>query len=84
MRIVVIGDTGSKSVAILRQGGFRRMVQPLAEFAALRPRFHAPPVAALVGRRYGVMLMRDAPVAVHLAQAHGQPEQETVFVRRVA
>jgi hypothetical protein len=29
MRIVVIGDTGPKSVEIPRQGGFRRMAQPL-------------------------------------------------------
>jgi hypothetical protein len=36
------------------------------------------------GRRFGVMLMRNAPVAFHLAQAYGQPEQETVFVRWVA
>src|SRR5579864_9025293 len=31
-----------------------------------------------------MMLMRNAPVAVHLAQTHSQPEQETVFVRRIA
>jgi hypothetical protein len=28
----------------------------------------------LVVRRYGVMLVCDAPVAVDLAQAHGQPK----------
>jgi hypothetical protein len=29
---------------------------------------------ASVGRGYGVMLVRNTPVAVHLEQAHGQPE----------
>src|SRR5262249_41737447 len=37
----------------------------------------------LVGRRYGVMLVHDAPVAVYLAQADGEPEQEAILVRRV-
>jgi hypothetical protein len=38
----------------------------------------------LVGRRYGVVLVRNAPVALNLAQAYGQPKQETVLVRRIA
>src|SRR5690348_4035803 len=38
----------------------------------------------LVYRRYGVMLVRNAPVVIDLAQAHSQSEQETVLVRRVA
>jgi hypothetical protein len=30
------------------------------------------------------MFMCDAPIPIDLAQAHGQPEQETVLVRRIA
>jgi hypothetical protein len=38
----------------------------------------------LVGRRLRVMLVRDAPVAVNLPQAHSQSKEEPVFVRWVA
>src|SRR5919197_1298561 len=37
---------------------------------------------ALVGRGYRVMLVHDAPLTVDLAKADGEPEQETVLVRR--
>jgi hypothetical protein len=30
-----------------------------------------------------MMLVRNAPFAIDLAQAHGKPEQETVLVGRV-
>jgi hypothetical protein len=44
---------------------------PYAFMRTLRPE---PCSTRLVVRRYGVMLVCDAPVAVDLAQAYGQPK----------
>jgi hypothetical protein len=55
--------------------------QPIGDYyrvtpdgGALLARGRPASVDRLIGRRHGVMLVRDAPVAVDLAQAHGQPE----------
>jgi hypothetical protein len=41
-------------------------------------------VQPLLSRRFGVMLVRDTPVAVDLTQTYSQPEEKTVLVRWVA
>src|SRR5579859_6719046 len=54
---------------------------PLADSPLPHPLENA---IVLVGRRFRVMLVRDAPVAVYLPQTHSQPEEETILVRRIA
>ena len=39
---------------------------------------------ALVCRRHGVMLVRDTPVAIDIAQSICQPEEEPALLRRAA
>jgi hypothetical protein len=42
------------------------------------------PAMDSVRSRHGVMLVCDAPVAINLAQAHGQSEQKAILVLRIA
>lgn len=55
-----------------RQGTISEFDQGVVTFNGFNQRDQ--PIGGLVVRGYGVMFVRDSPVAVDLAQAHGQPK----------
>ena len=59
--------------------------RPAARHDAKASRYERPGRRRkLVGRRHGVMFVRDAPVIVDLAKADRQSEQKAILVRWVA
>jgi quercetin dioxygenase-like cupin family protein len=77
MRIVVIGDTGSKSVAILRQGGCRRMAQP---FKGTSPILIRQPKEGSMKRILYSLLVATLPLGSVLAEAPQSKDAKVTLV----